>query len=232
MADDQKDDPSGEPPSWVPNNDDSAWIDAARAHHVQQKGQRAAALAGATLGAVTAIAQSSKIIVLAHGALLIPEAKVPEGILVKTYADVWLQLARELGNDWTKAFNLSDREWEEMLAGAFKRDKFDEVILTPRSGDHGRDVIAFRKPMVGSIRILASMKAYSPSNTVPRSHVDEMLGVLTREPGGTKALIATTSDFAPDLFAAPGLKQLVHGKVELMNGAKLQQWLKELIQDS
>jgi restriction system protein len=179
-------------------------------------------------GDITAIAESPKIIVLAHGALLIPEANVPEGMLVKTYADLWIQLARELGNDWTKAFNLSDREWEEMLAGAFKRDKFDEVILTPRSGDHGRDVIAFRKPMVGSIRILASMKAYSPNNTVPRSHVDEMLGVLTRESGGTKALIATTSDFAPDLFAAPGLKELVPGKVELMNGAKLQKWLKTL----
>jgi restriction system protein len=130
---------------------------------------------------VIKVEQSSKIIVLAHGALLIPEADVPEGMLVKTYADLWLQLARELGNDWTKAFNLSDREWEEMLAGAFKRDKFDEVILTPRSGDHGRDVIAFKKPMVGSIRILASMKAYSPGKTVPRSHVDEMLGVLTSQ---------------------------------------------------
>jgi restriction system protein len=187
---------------------------------------------GALPEEVTRIAQSSQIIVLAHGALLIPEANVSEGMLVKTYADLWLQLARELGNDWTKAFNLSDREWEEMLAGAFKRDNFDEVILTPRSGDHGRDVIAFRKPMVGSIRILASMKAYSPSNTVPRSHVDEMLGVLTREPGGTKTLIATTSDFAPDLFAAPGLKNLVPGKVELMNGAKLQQWLTALTQNT
>ena len=178
---------------------------------------------GAPTEGVTKIAQGSKIIVLAHGALLIPEANVPEGMLVKTYADLWLHLARELGNDWTKAFNLSDREWEEMLAGAFKRDKFDEVILTPRSGDHGRDVIVFRKPMVGSIRILASMKAYSPRNTVPHSHVDEMLGVLTRESGGTKVLIAMTADFAPDLFAAPGLKELVPGRVELMNGAKLQQ---------
>ena len=106
---------------------------------------------GALPEEVTRIAQSSQIIVLAHGALLIPEANVSEGMLVKTYADLCLQLARELGNDWTKAFNLSDREWEEMLAGAFKRDNFDEVILTPRSGDHGRDVIAFRKPMVGSI---------------------------------------------------------------------------------
>ena len=72
---------------------------------------------GAMPEEVTKIAQSSKIIVLAHAALLIPEANVPEGMLVKTYADLWLQLARELGNDWTKAFNLSDREWEEMLAG-------------------------------------------------------------------------------------------------------------------
>lgn len=47
MEDDQKDEPSGEPPPWVPN-DDSAWMDAARAHHVQHQRYRAAVLA--TLG--------------------------------------------------------------------------------------------------------------------------------------------------------------------------------------
>jgi len=37
---------------------------------------------------------------------------------------------------------MSSRHWEEMIAAAFHEAKFDEVILTPQSGDHGRDVIA------------------------------------------------------------------------------------------
>jgi hypothetical protein len=47
MEDDRKDEPSGEPPLWVPD-DDSAWMNAARAHHVRQQHNRAAILA--TLG--------------------------------------------------------------------------------------------------------------------------------------------------------------------------------------
>jgi hypothetical protein len=47
MEDDRKDEPSGEPPLWVPN-DDSAWMNAARAYHAQQQKHRAAVIA--TLG--------------------------------------------------------------------------------------------------------------------------------------------------------------------------------------
>jgi hypothetical protein len=46
MEDDRKDEPSGEPPPWVPN-DDSASMNAVRAHHAQQQ-HRAAIIA--TLG--------------------------------------------------------------------------------------------------------------------------------------------------------------------------------------
>jgi restriction system protein len=33
---------------------------------------------------------------------------------------------------------------EEIVAGAFKRARYDEVTLPPRSGDFGRDVIAVK----------------------------------------------------------------------------------------
>ena len=52
-------------------------------------------------------------------------------------------------------------KWEELIAAAFDRSGYDEVILTPRSGDHGRDVIAIKKG-IGTVRIIDSVKAYKP----------------------------------------------------------------------
>ena len=60
----------------------------------------------------------------------------------------------------------SAEKWEEMIAGAYSRAGFDEVILTPRSGDYGRDVIAIRKG-IGCIKIIGSVKAYKPGHWCP-----------------------------------------------------------------
>ncbi|XIA67643.1 restriction endonuclease [Bradyrhizobium sp. TZ2] len=93
-------------------------------------------------------------------------------------------MARQLGTDWSKAFELSPRQWEEMLAGAFAKDGY-QVTLTPRTGDRGRDVIAV-KGGIGSMRILGSMKKYAPGNLVTREHVHEMFGVVSTDLGATK----------------------------------------------
>jgi len=47
--------------------------------------------------------------------------------------------------------------WEEIIAGAYKKAGFDEVTLTPRSGDLGRDVIAIKKGL-GSVRVIDQVK--------------------------------------------------------------------------
>jgi len=146
-------------------------------------------------------------------------------MLIKSYAAVWIEVARQSGKDWNLAYQLDPRRWEEMLAGALDKDGY-RVTLTPRSKDHGRDVIAV-KPDAGCLRILGSMKAYAPHRLVPREHVHEMLGVLTAE-GADKAIIATTSGFAPLIHEAPGLDQFIGDRLRLLDGPKLQQWLTDL----
>jgi restriction system protein len=163
---------------------------------------------------------------LTVGGLIIPERQEAEGILVKSYAAAWIEIVRYLGDDWALAFKIDPRAWEELLAGAFDKGGF-RVTLTPRSRDHGRDVIAVKEG-VGSMRILGSMKAYGPDHLVTREHVHEMLGVINAE-GATKGIIATTSDFAPKILDAPGLAASVPYRLELMNGDRLQSWLTELL---
>jgi restriction system protein len=75
---------------------------------------------------------------------------------------------------------LPPEKWEEIIAGAFKRARYDEVILTPRSGDHGRDVIAV-KHGVGCVKIIGSVKAYKPGNLVPYDTVRSLIGVMSGE---------------------------------------------------
>jgi restriction system protein len=166
---------------------------------------------------------------LTSTAILIPESQTAHGLLVKSYGTTWVEVARYLGNDWSVISQIEPRTWEEILAGALHKEGF-KVTLTPRSGDHGRDVIA-EKGGVGSMRLVGSMKAYGPNHLVTREHVHEMLGVVNAE-RATKGMIVTTSDFAPRILEAPGLQNEVPYRLELMNGAQLQVWLKQLTSSS
>lgn len=86
--------------------------------------------------------------------------KVPEGQLILTVAPAWFEIVRWLERDPNAMFSISPRKWEEIIAGAYERTGFfDRVTLTPRSGDHGRDVIA-EKSGWGSVRFIDSVKAY------------------------------------------------------------------------
>ena len=172
------------------------------------------------------LGQSVDIVALALRGLLIPERPTFEGVLIKSYAAVWVDVARQLGKDWTLANNLTDRQWEEMLAGALDKEGY-KVTLTARSNDYGRDVIA-TKTDAGILRLVGSMKAYAPHRVVPREHVHEMLGIMTAE-NATKAIIATTSRFAPRLNESPGLDRYLGSRIQLIDGASLQKWLTELV---
>lgn len=159
--------------------------------------------------------------------LVIPEKMTSEGTLIRSTSLVWAEIIAHLGNDWRKAFEIPPDKWEEIIAGAFVKDGYDKVILTPRSGDEGRDVIAIKEG-VGGVKILGSMKAYKPGHLVPHEHVREMLGVLAAEPDASKAIISTTSDFAPKIKSNARIQKFMPTRLELMNGEALQKWLVKL----
>jgi restriction system protein len=159
--------------------------------------------------------------------LVLPERKTSEGTLVRATSLVWAEIIAHLGKDWSKAFEIPPDKWEEIIAGAFVKDGYDKVILTPRSGDGGRDVIAIKEG-VGGVKILGSMKAYKPGHLVSHEHVREMLGVLAAEPDASKAIISTTSDFAPKIKSNERIKKFMPTRLELMNGEDLQKWLVKL----
>lgn len=172
------------------------------------------------------IDQGRNVVSLTLGGLIVPEKNVSEGVLIKSYGDLWMTIAEQLGANWSLAFQIPPEKWEEIIAGAFDRSGY-RVTLTPRSGDFGRDVIAVREG-IGSVRILGSVKAYKPDHLVTRAHVHEMLGVVSGDQRATKGIITTTSDFAPKLMSDEGLSRSIPYRLELMNGKQLQEWLVKL----
>jgi restriction system protein len=159
-------------------------------------------------------------------AAIVSGSETREGTLIESVGLAWWKILDVLNRDRNAAYELTARQWEEIFAGAYEQLGFDEVILTPASGDHGRDVIA-TKSGVGSIRIYDQVKAYKPGHRVPANDVRAMLGVLSGQ-NVSKGIITTTSEFAPRLMEDPAIAQHVPFRLELKDRDKLFPWLDSL----
>jgi restriction system protein len=109
--------------------------------------------------------------------VIVPGAKTAEGRLIEAVALPWFDIIELLKNNPAIAYELSAQQWEEIIAGAYKKAGFDEVTLTPRSGDYGRDVIAVKRGL-GLVRVIDQVKAYKPGHLVAADDVRALIGVL------------------------------------------------------
>lgn len=167
------------------------------------------------------------VVAICISSVVVPDHSAGSGTLIKSTAALWLEIARALGQDWSVAYSIPAHRWEEIIAGAFHREKYDEVILTPRSGDHGRDIVA-TKWGVGSIKVIGSVKAYASGNLVSYDDIRALLGVMSGERDVSKGIITTTSDFPPKVLSDPFIAPFLPTRLELVNGRELQRWLTDL----
>lgn len=153
-----------------------------------------------------------------------------EGQLVQAVAIPWFEIMELIRRDPSAIYQIHPRKWEEIIAGAYERAGFDEVILTPSSGDKGRDVVATKRG-VGSIRIFDQIKAYKPGHVVTAEEVRAMLGVITGAQNVSKGVITTTSTFAPRLPEDEYIRAYVPYRLELKGRDELLPWLDKLSGD-
>jgi restriction system protein len=157
-----------------------------------------------------------------------------EGVLVEAVALPWFEILDVILRNPDGLYQIDPRAWEEIIAGAYSRAGFDDVVLTPRSADKGRDVVA-TKHGVGSIRIFDQVKAYKPGHLVTAEEVRAMLGVITGAQNVSKGVITTTSRFTPriteDEYIRPFIPyRLEPYRLELKPRDVLLPWLDELAQ--
>ena len=158
--------------------------------------------------------------------VIIPGAKTDEGQLVEAVAEPWFEILALLESDPLLMFQIGPRKWEEVVAGAYHRAGFDQVTLTPRSRDLGRDVIAVTYGL-GTVRVIDQVKAFGPNHLVTADDVRALLGVLQGDKA-SKGFLTTTSDFAPKLPDDILLQPFIPRQLELINGKMLLARLKEL----
>jgi restriction system protein len=152
--------------------------------------------------------------------------KTPEGQLILCVTLPWFEIIELLKKDPAAAYTIPPRTWEEIIAGAYKRAGFDDVTLTPRSGDYGRDVIAVKRGL-GVIRVIDQVKAFRPDRLVSANDVKALMGVLQGD-NASKGFLTTTSDFAPRLKEDPLIVPFIPSRIELINGPTLFKRLEEL----
>ncbi len=155
--------------------------------------------------------------------------RTSEGPLVQAVALPWFEIVALIRRDPQGMYQIDPRAWEEIIAGAYWRARFDEVILTPRSSDKGRDVVA-TKHGIGSIRIFDQVKAYKPGHVVTAEEVRAMLGVITGAQNVSKGIITTTSTFAPRIMEDEYIRPFIPYRLELKPRDVLLPWLDELAQ--
>jgi len=183
-----------------------------------------------TQGQAVAVSASAEIIARAASLLLqtviVPGTYTSEGTLIEAVAVPWFDIIAFLKTDPNIAFQIGWEKWEEIVAGAYTRAGFDEVILTPRSGDFGRDVIATKRG-IGSVRVIDQVKAFKPGHLVSANDVRALYGVVDLD-GAAKGFLSTTSDFAPKIKSDPLLQKVIPSRIQLINGRELFARLEEL----
>jgi restriction system protein len=162
---------------------------------------------------------------LIPAAIIVTGGRAAEGQLIEAVALPWFEIIKALERDPDFLHQLDWRKLEELIAGAYKREGWPEVVLTPRSGDGGRDIIASR-PDWGTICFYDQVKAYSPGHTVPANDVRALYGVLNLHQNVSKAIITTTTLFAPGVYEE--FNAVMPNRLDLRDGPKLIEWFKRL----
>jgi restriction system protein len=158
-------------------------------------------------------------------AIIIPGEKTTEGQIIEAVAIPWFEIIETILKDPENAHQIDWRKWEEIIAGAYKQ-RGCGVVLTPRSGDKGRDIIATVSGL--QIRIFDQVKAYKPGHVVTLQEVHSMLGVLSAAPNVSKGVITTTSSFAPGVLTDPEVQKFAPYRLELKAREQLLQELRDL----
>lgn len=146
----------------------------------------------------------------------------PDGDIIIAVTPLFRRFLREMERDPNALYHLDPRQFEELIAGAYEEEGCEEVVLTPRSGDKRRDVIATSRSF-GTIRILDQVKLFAPHRVVEANDVRALNGVLGLDQGASKGIITTTSTFAPGVYEE--FKPLIPGRISLRHGGELRQWL-------
>lgn len=159
--------------------------------------------------------------VLVSQMIITPYKDTTEGQLIRAVTLPLRGIIDRIIRERSLIYEIDPRKWEEIIAASYDESGlWDEVTLTPRSGDGGRDVIAVKKGY-GGVRLIESVKRYSPGKKTTAEEVQALLGVLLSDPQASKGIVSTTSSFAPRIMDNAQITQFIPHRLELLDGDAL-----------
>lgn len=142
--------------------------------------------------------------------------------------DSWIDMANLIIRMPNFAYSLEPRTFEEFVAGAYKRKGFNQVILTPRSGDGGQDVIAFNDGMFPQ-SISVSVKLHKQGKKFTHNTVRELIGVMEAFKM-TNGHLVTTGIMPPRLLNNEVVGPYIDRRITILTLDVFRKWLIELLE--
>ena len=84
-----------------------------------------------------------------------------DGDLILAVLPAWDEIVRWIENDPDCVLKIDPYKWEQIVAASYERQGFDEVRVTPRSGDFGRDIVAVKRGLYSVRRLWKSNRRSS-----------------------------------------------------------------------
>ena len=107
-----------------------------------------------------------------------------------------LRLLSKILSNPTEVRNITPRQFEEFIAELLNELGFNNVILTPRSGDGGKDVIASHSVEGIPLTFYFECKKYAESNKIQLETMRSLLGTVAHDSRKVnKGILVTTSTF-------------------------------------
>ena len=143
--------------------------------------------------------------------------------VIEVSKESWDDIISRLASFPQEVLELTPRKFEELVAELLIKEGLD-VILTPASGDGGRDVLAYNNTIAGKHLYLVECKRYSPERPVGVGLVRQLYGVLELE-RATAGMLVTTSNFTK---GAREFRDSIEYRIDLKDYAALARWLRRI----
>lgn len=150
---------------------------------------------------------------------IIYEATRPQLIVPVGFSE---ELMKRLAAFPQERFRLNPRVFEETVAELLRRMGY-ETILTPRSGDHGRDVIASLKTPTAQMLMLVECKRFAANRLVGPEPIAR-IWIRLFDDKANMAMVVTTSDFQPVAKREATSKGY---QLSLKHGEEFMEWVRQ-----
>jgi len=145
---------------------------------------------------------------------------ISDSELVTFVEPAWLAIRDSLVADPSCRFSITPSKWEELIAASYEAAGFDAVVLVPRSGDGGRDIVATRMGFA-QVSIVDQVRILEVGKVVDADDVCTLLGALLADRNATKGFITTTANFAPGITDDNRIAFFLPHRLELIDGEHL-----------